>query len=372
MQEAVVQRTFRPGHRYYQRLRAEHLAEEQLRARPAEPDDPPKREPTRAELDREASERLIERYGSLGRLEHATKVIPWLDDWRVLDSCGTAEERHDYLDRHIRRAQQNPAAHRAEITFLLIVLAPVRGSCVAAMKAASFTERPDLGAIPRHRREEAKMLGQIEHNTLEAAADAAILEALARYPDPRPDRFFPWLKDAIGHRLLNTLREELAGVNPIGIARAEHFAVCNAIDDALADRDAPAMKMASRRTQTLIGDAIRHAVPDTAARYAEYRVVKDICRRAVGRLSPRQQEVVTDVLLDGGDAGELARRRGISRSTVHNHASQARRRLHDDDAFFVELHRLRIVRDTARLAAVQARYPTGYLHDGQRRIPIVA
>jgi hypothetical protein len=46
--------------------------------------------------------------------------------------------------------------------------------------------------------------------------------------------------------------------------------------------------------------------------------------------------------------------------------------MHDDDIFFVELHRLRIVRDEARIAYLQARCPDGYLPDGRRLVAIAA
>lgn len=66
-----MQRIFRPGHRHYQRLRAEHVAKEQRRLRPAEVEEVGPRAPTQAELDREQSERLMDRYASLSRLDHA-------------------------------------------------------------------------------------------------------------------------------------------------------------------------------------------------------------------------------------------------------------------------------------------------------------
>lgn len=109
-----------------------------------------------------------------------------------------------------------------------------------------------------------------------------------------------------------------------------------------------------------------------AGQYAGHNAVKEVCRRAIGRLAPRQREVAEDVLLADGNPELFAEQRRITRSTVNNHASQARARLRQDDVFFVELHRLRIVRDQARVAVIQSRYPSGYMSDGRRRVSIAA
>jgi hypothetical protein len=82
--------------------------------------------------------------------------------------------------------------------------------------------------------------------------------------------------------------------------------------------------------------------------------------------------VIEAVELGDYSPEEFAERRRVTRSTVYNLAAQARNRMHEDDIFFVELHRLRIVRDEARIAYLQARYPDGYLPDGRRRVTIAA
>jgi hypothetical protein len=69
--------------------------------------------------------------------------------------------------------------------------------------------------------------------------------------------------------------------------------------------------------------------------------------------------VIEAVELGGYSPEEFAERRRMTRSTVYNLAAQARRRMQDDDIFFVELHWLRIVRDEARIAYLQARYLDG-------------
>ena len=359
------------NHRHYQRLRAEHVARELQLASPAPDDSAPPPKKTELSHQRERSDRLQERYDELFSLEHSEKVVPWLDDWAVLERTSGPAERHDYLDRFLRRVQTRPHAHRAELVFLLVIFEPLRLSAMHALRAATISEPTDLGAIPRHRRSEAKMLAQIEADRLQSAATHALLEVIARYPTPRPELFFPWIKNAIGHRLLNVLRDELHGSNPRGIASAEHAAMTNVLAD-LDALEAPDVAVDSPARRDVRRVAERDSLPALAGRYATHRAVKEVCRRAIGRLAPRQREVVEDVLLGNESPAQFAKQRGVTRSTVNNHASQARRRLHDDDIFFVELHRMRIVRDQARLAVIQTRYPTGYMPDGRRRISIAA
>ena len=361
----------RLGYRHYQRLRAEHLAREAQLA-PPPPDDPtPPPKPTKASRERERAARLRERYDALFRLEHSAKLVPWLDTWAQLQRTVGPAERHDFLDRFIRRVQRDPQAHQAELVFLLVVFDPVRGSAIKALREARFREPTDFSAIPRQRREEARMLAEVERNELDRAATEALLEAIARYPTPRPERLFPWIKNTLGHRLLDVLRADLHGQNPRGIVGAEHAAVQNTLHD-LGELEAPAMAADSPQRREVRRVAVGADLPTLAGHYAEHHEVRDACRRAVGRLAPRQQQVIEAVELGDYSPEEFAERRRVTRSTVYNLAAQARNRMHDDDIFFVELHRLRIVRDEARIAYLQARYPDGYLPDGRRRVAIAA
>jgi hypothetical protein len=186
-----------------------------------------------------------------------------------------------------------------------------------------------------------------------------LLKAIARYPTPRPERLFHGIKNTVGHRLLDVLRAELHGHNPRGIAGAELAAAQNTLHD-LDELEAPAMAADSPRRREVRRVAVGADLPTLVGHYAEHHEVRDACRRALGRLAPRQQQVVEAVELGDYSPEEFAERRRVTRSTVYNLAAQARNRMHDDDIVFVELHRLRIVRDQARIAYLQARYPDGY------------
>ena len=113
-------------------------------------------------------------------------------------------------------------------------------------------------------------------------------------------------------------------------------------------------------------------LPGVAWSYGQHHEIREVCQRAVGRLSPGQQQVIDYVVLGDHSPQELADRRRVKRSTIYNLRNQAEDRLERDDVFFVELHHLRVVRDYARLAYISARHPDGHLADGRRRIAIAA
>ena len=97
-----------------------------------------------------------------------------------------AEERHDYLEPFIHRAQHDPQRHLAEIVFLLIVFGPVRGSAVKALRNATFVERIDVRAVNRAGQSAAWMVNQMERERLDSAAVEAVLTAIARYSRAAP------------------------------------------------------------------------------------------------------------------------------------------------------------------------------------------
>lgn len=364
--------TRRLGHGAYQRMRAEHLAQEGLRASPPEDDPTPPPKPTKASRERERAEKLRDRYDCLFELGHSKKVVPWLDTWLQLERTVGAQERHDYLEPFIRRAQHDPSAYAAEIVFLLIVFGPVRGSAVKTLRNATFVKRIDVSAVDRAGRSAAWMLNQMERERLDSAAVEAVLMAIARYPEPRPDKLFPWIKNTIAFRLLDLVREEVAGKNPPrGAIGAEQIAVSNTLDD-LRGLEPPRMASDSPERRALPRIAMTRGLPDLAWSYSEHQEIREVCHRAVGRLSPGQHQVIEYVVLGDYSPQELADRRRVKRSTIYNLQTQGEARLEHDDMFFVELHRLRIVRDHARLAYISSHYPDGHLQDGRRRIAIAA
>ena len=251
-------------------------------------------------------------------------MVPWLDNRTHLERTVGPAQRHDFLEPFILRVNSEPERFQAELVFLLVVFEPVRGAVVKAMREARFREPTDFSAIPKQRRQEARFLAELERNELDRAATQGLLEALSRYPAPRPNALFPWIKNATAHQLLDQLREEARGMAPMGLQAAEHAAVQNTLHD-LAELDAPAMATDSPRRRKVLQVAVARDLPELASHYADHHHIRDSCRRAAGRLAPRQRQVVDEVLLGDYSAAEFAERRRVTRSTIDNLASQARR-----------------------------------------------
>jgi len=98
--------------------------------------------------------------------------------------------------------------------------------------------------------------------------------------------------------------------------------------------------------------------------------VRQACKQAIGRLPRKQGDVIEALYLREIKAASLAATRNLALSTIHNHSSQARENLRQDDTFFLRLHALGIVRDRARALDIERRYPGGRMPDGRRRVVI--
>jgi DNA-directed RNA polymerase specialized sigma24 family protein len=371
------------GHRAYQGTKGEHLKrpagvaptarwDVDIDSRLAYGDErKASRKATKEERERERSAELRERYDALYELGHAAQVVPLLDQWRQMDSSTGAETKQAFLEPLIRRVQNDPDKHKAELVFLLVVFGPIRGAAIKALRGASFVERADLRSIDKAHRSAARMINEMEDERLESAADEAVLTAIARYPQNSPTALFSWFKATVGFRLVDFVRSELEGLAPKGALAAEHQAVMNVLDD-LSELDGPPMAIESPKCRGVLKVARADGLPAVAEDYRDHREIRDVCHRAVGRLSSGQQQVIQNVVLGDCPADELAARRGVTRSTIYNLKAQAEKRLTNDDLFFVELSNLRAVRDSARLSYVVAKHPHGYLLDGRRRVVIAA
>ena len=197
---------------------------------------------------------------------------------------------------------------------------------------------------------------------------AALLDALYRYPTPGPDKFFPWLQATIAHGALDHLKAELPELRTPSHSTAEAEALQRALHG-LEDLGTPHVRDAPNRANW------RNQIPmrdlfDVADSYFTHGAVQRVCRLAVGRLAPKQRDVVDHLFFQGDTPEELANDRGVTKSTIYNHKSQALGNLRKDDEFFTGLCALGKVRDRARKEAIESRYPNGTLPDGRRIVVI--
>lgn len=315
---------------------------------------------------------LIRQRLEMERLQHSDTVIGRLDKWTHLEQLGDAAAKQGFLEPLIWAVQRDPHQHEDKLVFLLIVCAPVaRGVIREFVHIRSGLEvRHITGPHDWRQRDEVWRLQQIEQQQLTDVIHASMLDALYRYPSPPPDRFFPWLQATVAHGALDHLRRELPDLQTSSRTAAE----AGAMQQALAGlsvfgeprmRDAP--NRAAWRQQIEMRSVF--AVSDS---YYEHGEVRKTCAAAVGRLAPKQRQVIQALFFEGADPNELARSRQVARSTIYNHKNQALRRLRDDEMFFTALCALGNVRDLARERELRRRYPDGRLPDGRRIVSIAS
>ncbi|HEX6457275.1 MAG TPA: sigma factor-like helix-turn-helix DNA-binding protein [Thermoleophilaceae bacterium] len=316
-----------------------------------------------------ATKVLIREYTDMARLPYGELIVELLDEWRWLDAMAPPEQKQRFLEPLIAAIRKDPHSHTAKLVFLLIVCEPVRRSVSRAfVNARGSLDRPPAPAATWHRRSEARMLREIEQQALFDVTRAATLEALYRYPVPAPRAFFPWLREAIAHRTLNHLHGELPEIETTAGTAAEAVALQNYLAG-FENAAAPAMREEGgfKAWRARVGLRSVFEISDS---YYENSMIRTICQDAIGRLPRRQREFVESYFYAELPVEQIAAQRGVSTSTIYNTKTQAQDNLREDDYFFFALHNLGLVRDRARAAEIERRYPDGRLLDGRRIVAI--
>lgn len=309
---------------------------------------------------------LISEHKRLEALRHGPAIAKRLDEWKWIDTMHDAAQKQAYLEPLIDTVQRDPVTHQDILLFLLIVLEPIRRGVQARfVKAHGGVNRPE--AVDRRDRTQARMIWQIEQETLYDVTREAVLEAIFRYPADGARTLFPWFRDVVSRHALIQLRRDLTDDNT-SLTGAE----ADALQMALADLDSaepPVMRERSRlgwwRRQLPMRDLY-----ETVSEFYRHGTVQRICKAAIGRLPHVQAEVINGIFFQERTPEDLAHLRGCSRSTIYNNKANATRNMEQDDCFFAALFRLGIVRDQARVAEIRRRYPDGR-HPSGRRIVLV-
>jgi len=311
---------------------------------------------------------LIRRYQDLSSLPNGEAVITRLEEWKWPWAGRSAADKQRYLEPLIHRVRRDPAANEDILLFLLIVFEPVRRSISGAFRRASAGITPPEKDVNWGNRAEAKMLRHVERERLEDVTRSAVLTAILRYPTDSPRALFGWLKETVAHRALDTLRDELPQFSDGSLDAPEARAI-GVFLDLVPDLEAPAADEEDRRARrVLVTDQRR--LYGFVEEFFDHEPVRQACKQAIGRLPRKQGDVIEALYLREIKAASLAATRNVALSTIHNHASQARENLRQDDTFFLRLHALGIVRDRARALDIERRYPGGRMPDGRRRVVI--
>jgi hypothetical protein len=171
---------------------------------------------------------LIAQQDRLYRLPHGISLIERLSHWRYMDKMRGPEEKQRYIEPLIEAVRRDPVENEHLLVFLLVVFEAVRRSVSKAfVSARGGLTVPDSNFANRA---EARMIREIDKQTLYDVSREAAIEAIFRYPSPAPDRFFPWLRETIAHRALDHLRGELPEIE----AQCDNPAEARALQEALA------------------------------------------------------------------------------------------------------------------------------------------
>ncbi len=313
---------------------------------------------------------LIARYKQMARLPHGETLVTRLEDWKWLDAMQGPADKQRFLEPLIAAIQRDPVQHEDKLIFLLIVCEPIRRSVSKDFMAVRAGLAPSVSDVNWANRSEAKHIAHIEREQLWDVTRIGLLEALYRYPQSGPRKFFPWLRNAIAHRALDHLSAELPELASITHKPAETEAIQKALHG-FKEAAEPDMKSGGGLWKWRRHFDMR-SVFTIVDQYFDEAAVRDTCQAAVGRLPRVQCEVITELYFEHHNARDLAAHRQCARSTVDNNHAKAKRNLHDDDCFYMALHALGKVRGNARAAEIRRRYPDGVMPDGRRIVPIAA
>jgi DNA-directed RNA polymerase specialized sigma24 family protein len=309
---------------------------------------------------------LIAEYKRLEALAYGPQIAKRLDEWKWIDTMHDASQKQAYLEPLIATVQRDPVEHQDILLFLLIVLEPIRrGVHARFVKAHGGVSR--LESVDRRDRTQARMVCQIEQETLYDVTREAVLEAIFRYPADGARMLFPWFRAVVSRHALFQLRKDLTN-DSTSLTGAE----ADALQLALADLDKaepPVMRERSRlgwwRRQLPMRDLY-----ETVNEFHRHGGVQRICRAAVGRLPRVQAEVIDGIFFQGHTPEDRAHLRSCSRSTIYNNKAKASHNMEQDDCFFAALFRLGILRDQTRAEGIRRRYPDGR-HPSGRRIVLI-
>lgn len=328
---------------------------------------PSRGRPTLEPHDRQ-TEALIRRFAAIERMPSGTAVSKLLDKWNWIDRMKTADEKQRFLEPLIAAARRDPEANEHVLIFLMLAFEPVRRGVSKEFVRVQSGLTPAVRDVNWSSRAEARMLNQIAREQLYDVTREAALEAVFRYPDPPPPRFFLWLRETIAHRALDKITAELPEPEAAGLTAAE----AEAVQEALAGftsvegpRVSERSGMRAWRAQIEMRELFR-----VVDELYEHDAVRGVCRQAIGRLPRRQREVIEGYFFEERTVEQLAGSDGVSESTIYNHKAKAQKELERDDVFFTALQGLGHVRDAARKRALAERYPGGRLPDGRRLVSI--
>ena len=307
--------------------------------------------------------RMIEQYDEIYKNAHAEVVVPLIDEWSWLERMGDQQQKQAMLEPLIQRWQRAPRTHEGELVFLLLVLEPIRRSVAGKFLAGAPQASKHSGPSGRHRRQEERIIWNMEREDLFDHTRVAALEIVEGYKfTVQPGRFFSWFRETLAWKVIRIYRKEYLGPNS-GLPPVQVEALQGLLHGFEAMGEPDLRDVASSWHSDIWHVRSLFSLVDS---YREAPQVRKICQSALGRLGHRQRETLQAYFYDGLSLLEIAENRGVSPSTVGNTKAQAESRLRSDDIFYCALDAIGRVRIDARRREIEERYPGGLLPDGRR------
>jgi RNA polymerase sigma factor (sigma-70 family) len=309
---------------------------------------------------------LIEEQRRLEQKLHGSQVAGLMETWKCKDAMATVEEKQHFLEGHIYAVQQDPVKNEGRLIFLMLALEPIRRGISKRFIEArgGYNEVKDFcgshGA-------DLRLVHDLDREAVFDVTRKAALEAVFRYPS-KPVKLFAWFKETISFRVLDELKRELPDIETSGVRGAEARAVSGVLAG-LMELDPPEMR-SDLNLGAWMQKIVLRDIFDTVEDFYDFSPVRNACNKAIGKLSPGQGAVIRALYWEEKTAEKVAEDKGVTRSTIDNHASKGRKKMHDDDEFFTALDQMGYVRDAARAKERQEKYPDGVMPDGRRIVSI--
>lgn len=292
----------------------------------------------------QATFKLINQRKELDELPGADYVVPELDKWKFWTKMNDWDSRNQLLESLIAKLRRREVS-AAELQLLVVICAPTWWAVTRSLRRYGGVDL-DPGAEGHHQREEARRVNELDRHELDQVVQHALLDALHACPRPFPRRFFPWLKQALAHRALDHVRNEICEHD----VQLDHDAgIKQVLGEVLAARVQTGSPAFTKWMRTLDLPSIF----ELAGEYASYARVQTACQRAVDRLPGRQRQVVQDHYFNAMTQADIAAVRGVADSTVRNTHRGALRNLRADDELFEVLEAVGKVRNRDRRLALR-------------------
>jgi RNA polymerase sigma factor (sigma-70 family) len=308
--------------------------------------------------------RMIKQWDELYRLEGADTIVPLIEKWEHLERMGSREQKQELLEGLIQQIQREPESHAADAVFVLLAVEPIRRK-IARKLLAGVRLTGHGAATDRHRRNEARILRDMEREEIFDETRMAALELIFRYPfTVAPGRFFGWFRESLAWRVTDIYRQKHLHDDD-GLTSAEREVLSDYLHG-FDDLGSPELRSATGYPHWRFRLGGLANVYRLVESYHASPQVRTACRAAIGRLAPKQQETIEAYFYDGLTLEEIAQRRGVTLSTVGNTKAVAERKLAADDIFYCALDAIGRIRNETRRREIEQRYPEGQLPDGKR------